>query len=188
MVTEHQHLEGATASHVIVSILEKEPPPLAAYAQDVPEALEWLVSEALTKDREERCQTAKELHSKLRRLKQRIDAGAELERSVPPAWSGSQDQLSAPAHVGYEGQAATAATQARTTARSGEVGAGNISKVSSAEYVVTQVKQHKVATLLALVLGSLVIAGLAFGIYKFINRNKTAASLQPPKITKLTSN
>src|SRR4051812_38501311 len=141
MVTGHQPFEGATTSHVIVSILEKEPPPLAAYAQDVPEALEWLVSEALTKDREERCQTAKELQSKLRRLKQRIDAGAELERSVPPAWSGSQDHLSAPVHLSYGGQATTAAAQAHTTARSGEVG-----KVSSAEYVATQAKQHKAAT------------------------------------------
>ncbi|HEX8888540.1 MAG TPA: protein kinase [Pyrinomonadaceae bacterium] len=185
MVTGHQPFEGATASHVIVSILEKEPPPLSLYAQNVPEALEWIVSEALTKDREERCQTAKELQSKLRRLKQRIDAGAELERSVPPTWSGSQDQLSTPVHTSYGAQATA---QTRTTARSGEVGAGNITKVSSAEYTLAQAKRHKLATLLALVLCSLVVAGLAFGIYKFINRGQRVASLQPPKITRLTSN
>ncbi|HYJ45581.1 MAG TPA: protein kinase, partial [Pyrinomonadaceae bacterium] len=187
MVTGRQPFEGATASHVIVSILEKEPPPLAAYARDVPEALELLVSETLTKDREERCQTAKELHGKLRRLKQRIEAGAELERSVPPAWSGSHDQLNAFTQTSYGGQV-TAAGQTRTTARSGEVGALNATKVSSAEFVVTQAKKHKTATMLALLLGSLVVAALAFGIYRFINRGKAATALQPPKITRLTSN
>jgi eukaryotic-like serine/threonine-protein kinase len=187
MVTGHQPFEGATASHVIVSILEKEPPPLSLSVQGVPEALELLVSEALTKDREERCQTAKELHSKLRRLKQRMDAGVELERSVPPTWSGGHDQVRAPVHLSYGGQA-TATAQTRTTARSGEVGAGNVIKVSSTEYTLAQAKRHKLATIFALILGSLVIAGLAFGIYKFINRGQRVASLQPPKITRLTSN
>src|SRR5207253_3053384 len=75
---------GETPSHIIVSILENEPPSLATYLEDVPEALEWIVAEALTKDRDERTQTTKELLSKLRRLKHRIDSGAELERSLDP--------------------------------------------------------------------------------------------------------
>lgn len=48
------------------------------------EALEWIVAEALTKDREERTQSARELLKRLQRLKQRVEAEAEIERSVAP--------------------------------------------------------------------------------------------------------
>ena len=84
MVTGHAPFEGKTPSHLIVAILEKEPLPMSTYVEGVPEALEWIVAEALTKDREERTQNARELLKKLQRLKQRVDAEAELERSVAP--------------------------------------------------------------------------------------------------------
>ena len=84
MVTGKMPFEGPTPSHVIVSILEKDPPPLARHLHEVPEALEWIVTKALTKDRDDRYQTAREILTDLRRLKQRVDAGAEMERSIAP--------------------------------------------------------------------------------------------------------
>jgi hypothetical protein len=45
------------------------------------EALEWIITKALTKDREERYQTAKELLTDLKRLQQRLDV-ARRERSL----------------------------------------------------------------------------------------------------------
>src|SRR5262249_52054404 len=58
MITAHLPFEGSSNSDVIAAILGKEPPPLARYARDVPDALEWIVTKALTKDRDERYQTA----------------------------------------------------------------------------------------------------------------------------------
>ncbi|MGH9968229.1 MAG: serine/threonine-protein kinase [Pyrinomonadaceae bacterium] len=84
MVTGHVPFMGATPSHIVVAILEKEPLPLSAYVPHVPEALEWIITETLTKDRDERTQTARELMKKVQRLKQRVDADAEVERSVAP--------------------------------------------------------------------------------------------------------
>jgi len=74
--------EGATPSHVTVSILERKPSPLSRYASEVPGELEWMISKALRKDREERYQTAKDLMIDLRYLRQQIEINAELERSV----------------------------------------------------------------------------------------------------------
>ena len=42
------------------------------------------MTKALTKDRDDRYQTAREILTDLRRLKQRLDAGVEMERSVAP--------------------------------------------------------------------------------------------------------
>jgi eukaryotic-like serine/threonine-protein kinase len=46
--------EGSTASDLISVILSKEPPPLARYARDVPESLEWIVRMSATR-RPKRC-------------------------------------------------------------------------------------------------------------------------------------
>src|SRR2546423_6257617 len=40
MVTGHLPFEGTSPSHVIVAITDKEPPPLAHYTPDIPEAIE----------------------------------------------------------------------------------------------------------------------------------------------------
>jgi len=50
MVTNHLPFEGSSNSDVIAAILGKEPPPMARYAREVPEALEWITTKALTKD------------------------------------------------------------------------------------------------------------------------------------------
>src|SRR6478736_1134590 len=76
--------EGETSTDVIVAITQKEPPALLRFAPNVPAELDWIVTKALRKDREERYQTVKELLVDLRRLKQRLEFEAELERSVAP--------------------------------------------------------------------------------------------------------
>jgi Tol biopolymer transport system component/serine/threonine protein kinase len=81
-LTGRAPFEGETASDVIAAVLEREPAPLVRRAGRVPETLEWIVTKALTKEREDRYQTARELLTDLRRLKQRLDVEAELGRSA----------------------------------------------------------------------------------------------------------
>jgi eukaryotic-like serine/threonine-protein kinase len=59
----------ATVADTIASILEKEPPPLAQFTSEVPEAMEQVIRKALNKDRNERYQTARELLDDLKSLK-----------------------------------------------------------------------------------------------------------------------
>ncbi len=87
MITGRLPFEGETNSDVIASILHHEPPPLARYSREAPEALERIVTKALRKSREERYQTGKELVSDLRSLKQRLESQVEPERSIPPGSS-----------------------------------------------------------------------------------------------------
>jgi eukaryotic-like serine/threonine-protein kinase len=84
MVTGCAPFERSTPSEVIAMILEREPLPLARYAREVPTELERIVSKALTKDREERHQTAKDLLIDLRRLRQRSELEAEILRFATP--------------------------------------------------------------------------------------------------------
>jgi serine/threonine protein kinase len=75
---------GATSADALVSILDKEPAPLAEYAPDIPAEFERIVSKALRKDREERYQTIKDLLIDLKSLKEELAFAQKLERSRPP--------------------------------------------------------------------------------------------------------
>jgi len=84
MMSGRAPFAGATTSDIIAAILEREPRSLTSISSDIPDALEWIVNKALTKDRDDRYQTARELLTDLRRLKQRLSVAAEIERSGAP--------------------------------------------------------------------------------------------------------
>jgi serine/threonine protein kinase/Tol biopolymer transport system component len=190
MVTGRVPFEGMTPSHIIVAILEKEPLPLATYLPNVPEALDWIVTETLTKDATERTQTARELMKRLQRLKQRVDAEAEVERSVSP------ERLSVRSDPGTQSGTKALSSSAATPASTGFQTAGpRTSEVaaiptnlSSAEYVVTQIKGHKKVFVLVAALALLIASGIGLALYKFINARRTSIiSLEAAKFTRLTT-
>ena len=61
MMSGRAPFAGATTSDIIAAILEREPRSLTSISSDIPDALEWIVNKALTKDRDDRYQTAREL-------------------------------------------------------------------------------------------------------------------------------
>ena len=90
MVTGRPPFEGATTSDVIVSILEREPPPLAELSSEAPAELQRIITKALQKDQKERYQTAKHLLIDLKSLKQDLELEAKLEHSLQPGSSGRE--------------------------------------------------------------------------------------------------
>ncbi len=79
---------GATKSDVIVSILEREPPPLENDAQEPANELKWILHKALRKEKEERYQTARELLGDLKDVRHELDTQTTLGRSLKPELSG----------------------------------------------------------------------------------------------------
>jgi serine/threonine protein kinase/tetratricopeptide (TPR) repeat protein len=151
MVAGRTPFEGETSTDVIVAITQREPSPLARFAPNVPAELEWIVMKALRKDRDERYQTIKELSTDLRRLKQRLEFESELERS---AGSGTFTRS-------MSGESVVAAT---TPERAVPTGAKTITHVSSAEYIATGIKRHKIA---AAVIALLVVIASASAFYLY---------------------
>jgi Tol biopolymer transport system component len=176
MITGRVPFEGPTPSHVIVSILEKDPAPLARYLNDVPEALEWIVTKALTKDRDDRYQTAREMLTDLRRLKQRLEVGAEMERSIAPDGD-PHTTLSAGRGGGsissfHLGQQTTAVEAAPT--------------VSSAEYIARGIGRHKLGVVIALLLGVAAIGAGAF-LWSRLQSQQNARTFRQIRLSQLTN-
>ena len=175
MVTKHTPFDGASKSHIIVAITDHEPHPINQLAPDVPEPLEYIIAEALTKDREERCQTAKEMLGKLRRLKQRLESGgsmSDFSRSLGP-----QSSLAPPVNS-TRTKHTTLREAART--RSGEV--ANTQTISNVESA--PLRRSTRLSIAALLLGLIVVTAIGFGLYKLFSRPK---ELGPAKMTALTT-
>ena len=81
MVAGKVPFSGATSSHTIVQILEKDPVPLSKLGNAPPE-LERIVEKAMAKSPDERYQTAKDMLIDLRSLKKRMDVEVEIQRTA----------------------------------------------------------------------------------------------------------
>ncbi len=121
--------DGETTSDVLAAILKSEPPALTELIPSAPAEFQRIVSLALRKERRARYQTAGDLLHDLR----------ELQRSL--ADTAYSEPLSVPLPVPATGSIAAARTQ------------------SSAEYVVNEIKRHKFAAAVLLVL---VLSALAY--------------------------
>src|SRR5882724_2238565 len=160
MVTGHLPFRGETSAESISLILQKEPPPLTRFAREVPAELERIVTKALTKDREERYQTAKDMLIDLRNLRRKLEVDAEIERTAAPELRHSASTTS--------GQNAPATASGAVTATV-PASAGRAS--SSAEYIVSRIRQHKLFATITLVVLVIVIGIVGFNLYLH-GRNK----------------
>jgi serine/threonine protein kinase/Tol biopolymer transport system component len=177
MVAGRAPFEGKTTSDVIAAILEKQPLPLARYEPGAPTEIQWIVTKALRKDRDERYQTIKEMLSDLRDLKQDLDAQSRSERRA------ALDASDGVSHRDKTRQRAAETTK-ENPLPTGEV---TMRTTSSAEIILSEIKRHKAGaafTLLALIV---MIAGIAFGLYKYLGLNSSNSRAGAPRFTALST-
>ena len=157
MVTGQVPFTGETPTETISLILQKEPAPLTRYAKEVPAELERIVAKALRKDREERYQTAKDFLIDLRTLKRKVEFDAEMDRTVAPELRTTTS--TAPVTASDDGRLSLPAISA-------------VPVISSAEYIVSGIKQHKLASTIA---GMLLVTGvIALGYYLYVHKSEVA--------------
>jgi serine/threonine protein kinase len=113
MVAGRAPFDGTTVSDVIAAILKEEPAPLRQYSRRVPAELEWVMKKALTKDREERYQTIRELQIDLKRLAQELQSRARQEDATArPTDKVVDDSASQIAGLGSDADLTRAASDA----------------------------------------------------------------------------
>jgi serine/threonine protein kinase/Tol biopolymer transport system component len=164
MATGRLPFNGDSVTETIDRIAHAQPEAIARFNYDVPPELEVIVKKALRKKREERYQTAADLLSDLKNLKQELESGGRLD---------------------YAGAQRSASPAADT----GEIGAAH--PTTSAEYLIGEIKKHRRGVTLTLAILILTLGGAAVGLYWFSWRAAPAtrprAPLQTMKIVRLTA-
>src|SRR4030095_9423173 len=154
MISRRGPFVGETATDSISLIVQKDPVPLTRYVADVPAELERIVAKSLTKDREERYQTAKDLLIDLRNLKRKLEVNAELDRTSPPE---------------LRGPLATVSATAATTASSKSEPAA-----SSAEDIYSGIKRHRIAA----GIGVLALLAAVVGIALYVHARNSEVAIE----------
>jgi Tol biopolymer transport system component len=92
MATGQQPFSGATSAVIFEAILNKAPAPPIQLNPGLPAQMEIVLSKALEKDRELRCQSASELRADLKRLKRDTDSSRGGVRGVVPVAATSDEK------------------------------------------------------------------------------------------------
>lgn len=85
-LTGQRPFEGKTLESIIGKIIEAEPKSVTEIRPVTPHQLWWTIRKCLQKDREQRMQTARELHTELQAVQQEVKTGTVLvdARTMPP--------------------------------------------------------------------------------------------------------
>ena len=164
MVAGRPPFRGETKSHTVVSILETEPAPLATCAPETPAELQRIVRKALTKDRDSRYQTARDLMIDLKSLRRDLDIQSEMQRSVAPgfgspgAGGAKQEAVTSNADIDKLEQV-TSLAEPRPTRSDAHVSEGSI--------------RYRVAALVAMLL----LAIGALSVWYYFHRQQTGSAI-----------
>jgi Tol biopolymer transport system component len=176
-ITRRKAFEGKDAIDSLNKIIREQPTPIASLNPEVPYDLQKIVRRCLAKDPDERHQSIKDVAIELKEVRRELQAGAGIDTTVPP-----------PSRVGSTVEAIDS-DGSRTAAASTSLSPSAPSThPSSAEYIVSGIKQHKGAV--ALFSAVLVLAAIGIGIwmYKAFSTSKKPDRLPlAPKLQRLTT-
>jgi serine/threonine-protein kinase len=157
-ITGRKAFEGKDAIDTLNKIIREPAPSISDFNPSAPPDLQRIVRRCLAKDADERYQTIKDVAIELKEVRRELIDGG-IDTTVPA--SGSEDDTG--------NDSGTAAGKKTATSH----GAAYLStRASSAEYFVSGIKQHKLATAITVVM--IVGAALALSFY-FHSRNTEVA-------------
>src|SRR5215471_9266658 len=147
--TSQRAFESESTIDTLHKIVHAPVPLVKEVNPSAPADLTRIVRRCLVKDPDERYQSIKEAAIELRELRRELEGAAELDTTVPPSSVGS-------------------------TISSGTTSGAHSSTAptSSAEYIISSIKQHKRAA--ALVLAALVLLGVALIAYLYTRKPEAA--------------
>ena len=162
MVAGKSPFDGPSRSDVVAAILERESPPLARFSRDVPPELERIVRKTLSKTVDDRYQTARDLLTDLRQLRQDLEYRSRLDHRRP---------ASAPREIA-QGIVETAGDAG---AGASELGAAR--HTSSVEYLLAEMRRTRIGA--ALGIAAIVIAVAIIGYLATARRGINSIAVLP---------
>ena len=169
--TRQRAFKGKDALDSLHNIVHKPTPQISDVNPAAPPELQRIIRRCLAKDPEDRYQTTKDVAIELKDLRRELeDIGATVPLSARSEAPGAETP------------------QRQSLSATPSAPPGSLSThASSAAYIVSGIKGHKVATAMVAGLMALALAGVGFELYRMIPQKQTVLSFQSAKFTRLTS-
>ncbi|MDX6445455.1 MAG: eukaryotic-like serine/threonine-protein kinase [Blastocatellia bacterium] len=150
--TGKKPFEGDSIVKSLHSLIYEPAPQVKDLNPSAPADLQRIIRRCLAKDKEQRYQSIKEVAIELKELRRELESSAGIDTTVPPA-SSSATALSTDGGSSVQS----------TAARSGSIPP----TVSSAEYLLSGISQHKVSAGVALAVLLVLISGAGYWFIKY---------------------
>lgn len=171
MLAKQTPFAGETPNDSIAAILTKEPPP---FNESTSAELQRIIRKSLQKKADERYQTVKDLLLDVRNLKRELEFSEELERSQMPTSARSANVSTGQVNENATLMSSVAYSGGILTNTREDLPKGKTQNLSSAEYIVGEIRSHKFGALAIL---AFLLAALLGGGYWFLG-NRIAGSVQ----------
>src|SRR6266511_2432258 len=166
--TGKKPFEGKSVIKSLHMVIYEPAPPITDLNPSAPADLQRIVRRCLAKEADERYQSIKEVAIELKELRRDLAAAGDLDVTVTPTTK---------SNATAEASATEVASQTAGDSTSGSASGQRLllsSQPSSAEYLVTEIKQHKRAALIAL----LIQAGGVVGLFLYLRSRSTAGAIE----------
>ena len=174
-ITRRKAFEGKDAIDSLNKIIREQPTPITNLNPEVPYDLQKIVRRCLAKDPDERYQSIKDVAIELKEVRRELEAGTGIDNPVSPAMTGSTIEV-----IDSDGSSATATSTSLSPSAPS-------THQSSAEYIVSGIRQHKGAVGIVVAVLVLLVAGGIWLYKSFSASNKQTGSLPAPKLQRLTT-
>jgi len=158
--TTRKAFQGDDSIDSLNKIIREQPPLIATINPLAPAELQRIVRRCLAKDPDERYQSIKEVAIELKELRRELE-GAAVDTTVPPP------SRSTPFAEATRSESVAPTTSSRSSSVQ--------TRPSSAEYAITQARNHKLATAIISVL--LIGAISAGGYFAFVSRSPSTKQI-----------
>ena len=164
-VTGKKAFEGKDAIDSLNKIIREPAPQIAEINPLAPADLQRIVRRCLAKDPEERYQTIKEVAIELKEVRRTLAGGAGVDTTVPPPPSGK---------VGVPTSGRTVSGMQSSLPEGSTPG----TRASSAEYIVSGIKQHKLAIVIGAALVLVLVGGGIVSVLNYFHARSTEVAIE----------
>jgi len=177
MVVGKTPFAGESMSDVIAAILKTEASPITSVISDAPEELNRIIGKMLRKDREERYQSVKDLAVDMKSLRRALDSHIEL---------GHTSSAKNVASMKLSEQVFATGQMTQNDKLPSGTQAVDLRATSSAEYLISEIRQHKKIVIAILSIIAIGVLASLYGLYKLKGKDQSGVR-SPLQITRVSA-
>ena len=166
-ITGQKAFAGKDQIETLNKIVRESAPPLTAFNPNAPADLQRIVRRCLAKDPDERYQNIKDVALELKEVRREMQEGS-TDTTVPP------ESVSSEARTMWHAETTRAQSPHVTTDPANSAA----TRASSAEFIITGLRQHKAATVIGALVVLILVGAVAYGIRSYLHAGSTEVAVE----------